>query len=153
MQTQRHSGTAIHMWTKQAQRVELYCTVDIPVIHRYSTPNTIINKKLMVQVQANICSAGQEFPLIMQAEGSLPCSQSSPLVLILSQINSENILTPHFYKIQFDIILPSTHRSITWSSSLRFPDMHTFPISPTCDTWYLANFLLPVTTHNSVVTH
>jgi hypothetical protein len=47
----------------------------------------------------------------MKPEASLSSSQSPPLDPLLSQMNPVHILKLHFFKIQFNIILPSTPKS------------------------------------------
>jgi hypothetical protein len=48
---------------------------------------------------------------------------------ILSQINSVHILTPSFYNIQFNIILPSTPRTPTWPLLTAQFVLHVLPTS------------------------
>jgi len=43
----------------------------------------------------------------MEPEGSYHIHNSLPLVLIFSQFNTLHILTPYFFKIHFNIILPT----------------------------------------------
>jgi hypothetical protein len=51
----------------------------------------------------------------MKAEGSLSRSQqSAALPPSLYQINAVHTIPSYFYKIHFNIILPSTHKSIKW---------------------------------------
>jgi len=58
----------------------------------------------------------------MGHDGSQPHSQNPPLHPILSQIKSIHLFTPYLSKINFNIILPSTYRSLNWSPSLRFSE-------------------------------
>jgi hypothetical protein len=57
----------------------------------------------------------------MERKGSSPYSQQPPPVLTLIQIDPVYALPTNLSKIHFNIILPSTLGSYTWSPSLRFP--------------------------------
>jgi hypothetical protein len=48
--------------------------------------------------------------------------KSLPLDPILSQFSPVYFFTPCFLKVNFNIILPSAHRALMWSPSLRFSD-------------------------------
>jgi hypothetical protein len=67
------------------------------------------------------------FPSLMKAYGSLPCSQQPPLDPILSQLNPVHPLTHYFPKIRLSIIIPSTSRYHICSLSFSFYDIHTSP--------------------------
>jgi len=63
------------------------------------------------------------FLLYMEPEFSLPRLQET-----LSQVNLVNALPNDSIKIHFNIIVPSTRRSSTWSACFRFP--HQKPTRP-----------------------
>ena len=59
-------------------------------------------------------------PHFMEPEGSHHVHNSPQLSHILSQITPFHVFPPYFFKIPFNIILPSTPRSSKWSVSFRF---------------------------------
>jgi hypothetical protein len=54
---------------------------------------------------------------------------SPALDIILNQMNPGHIFSPYFPKIQFNIILQSTPRSLAWSLPFRFSDQNVVRIS------------------------
>jgi len=73
----------------------------------------------------------------MELEGSLSHLQRPHPVPILSLLGPGHILTSHFPKIPYNIILPSTPGSYKWSLSLRFPHQNTVYASPLHHTCYM----------------
>jgi len=71
----------------------------------------IAHSKKQRPLEASRFSAGQEIPRILW----------NPNVPILSQLDPVHTPTPHFLKINLNIILQSTPGSPKWSLSLRFP--------------------------------
>jgi len=59
----------------------------------------------------------KKFPPFMEPE-------SPPLALVLSHMHPVHTFSPHFRKVQFNIILPSTRRYSEWSLSFRFSDQN-----------------------------
>ena len=54
---------------------------------------------------------------------------SRPIMPILSQVNHGQKLRYYFWKINFNIILPSARRSFRWAPSFRFPKQKALCIS------------------------
>jgi hypothetical protein len=65
----------------------------------------------------------KKFPAFYyKPEGSLPCSHESPsLVTILSQLNPIHNFPPYFFKVHYNIILPSAPGSSKWFLHSNFP--------------------------------
>jgi hypothetical protein len=73
--------------------------------------------------EANSRSTGQETPcLSCNPDVHYRDHKMPPLEPVMSQINLIHILTPQFYKIHFNIIVPSTSKSSKWSRPFRFSD-------------------------------
>ena len=71
----------------------------------------------------------------MELESSLPHSQEPATSPILSHSYPVRDSLPHVLKINFNIILPSTNRSIKWTLSIRSPHQNpvfTSPVPYTC---------------------
>ena len=82
--------------------------------------------------EANRFSASQEIPRILCNPTVHyrihKCLSSVPA---LNQINPVHVvLSSHFLKIHFNILLPCTRRSLKWSLPLRFPHQNTVYASP-----------------------
>jgi hypothetical protein len=74
----------------------------------------------------------------MEPEGSSSCSQNHSLITSLGQVNPLNILTHYLFKIQFNIILPSTRRfcsQVSFLQVLSTTDLYGFLTSSTRATW------------------
>lgn len=82
-------------------------------------------------------SCSRNFPPFIKSEALLVCSQSLPVVCILSQINPVHILLLQFFKIHFNNILLFIPWSSKWSFHIRFSDqiLNAFLTSPMCATW------------------
>jgi hypothetical protein len=56
----------------------------------------------------------------MEPRSSLSCSQEPATFHHLNQINAVRALTAHFFHMDFNIVVPSTPRSSSWSRSFKF---------------------------------
>jgi hypothetical protein len=85
--------------------------------HSLTPPSTVLLEKLTG------FAASQEIPGNLSNQRVHYRIHKCPLHFsMLSQLNPVHTPTPHFLKIQLNIILPSTPRSPQWSLSLRFPN-------------------------------
>ena len=76
--------------------------------------------------QANSSSTIQELPHFIMHKVHCHIHKSPPIVPILSKISP--FIYPNDFKINFNIILPSTPRSSKWSASLRFPNQKVYTL-------------------------
>ena len=87
--------------------------------------------------EANRSSASQEIPRILRnPKIHYRIYKCPPPIHILSQINPVHVLTSHFLKINFNIILTPKHGPYKWLLSLRFPHqnpVHTSLLPATCN--------------------
>jgi hypothetical protein len=61
-----------------------------------------------------------KIPAFVQPDVSLPCSENSPLDLVLSLLNPVHTFTPYFLETHPNIILPTAPRFPQVVSSLHF---------------------------------
>jgi hypothetical protein len=59
-----------------------------------------------------------------------------PLIHVLDQINPVHALPSYFFKIYFNTVLTSTHRSCKWYASFRFPHLYVCISHPPCFVMY-----------------
>jgi hypothetical protein len=75
--------------------------------------------------EANGHSASQQIPLLLRnPKVRYRVYKNLPLVPSLIQMNPAHTFTPHFTKIHFNIIFPSTPKSSAWSLPFRFSDQN-----------------------------
>jgi hypothetical protein len=73
--------------------------------------------------EANSCSTDQEVPrLLYKLKVHYRVHKSPPPVFVLTQMNPVQNLPPYFFKVHFNIVLPSSPKSFKWSLPFRFSD-------------------------------
>ena len=88
---------------------------------------------------ANSLSSSQEIPCILwNSNFHYRNHKCPPSVPILSDLIPVHKPTPHFLKIQLNIILPSMHGSPKWSLSLKFCHQNPVYAFPIIHTRYMA---------------
>jgi hypothetical protein len=88
------------------------------------------SKELSLSWDDGISTSSQEIPCTLWNPKIHYCGhKSTSLVTILSQINSIHTIPSYFFKIHFNIILPSLTRYSKWPLCFRFPHKYLVSIS------------------------
>ena len=118
------------------------------ILHCYKhlLPTNVIEKTPSSEAMSSV---SQEFRLILgNPNVSYRVLKNTPAVHILSQINPVHVFLFYFFKIHFNITLPSKSKSFKPSHSFRFPTKIVYAFFPllreTCyDSLSLRDFSLP----------
>jgi hypothetical protein len=106
--------------------VRHYFIASLTLLYTKSSDNLLTHGAEPFLRSCQLCSHSRNSQHFMESEGSLPCSESPPLVPILSQINSIHTIPSYLSKIHFNIVHPPTSRSSQCSLTVWLS--HHYPI-------------------------